>query len=400
MNIHEYQAKQIFRRYGINIPHGQIAYTAVEAKRVADKISASGPWVLKAQIHSGARENGRFLEKNAGMKGGIRRLKGRQDVLAAAGKMLGNTLITDQTGPQGQLVSKIYVEEFSPTVQKFYASLVIDRMVPCVTLLLANTAVSIMDLAENEPDKILRINLSLNDQISSEQLNTMMSFLHLHEQSRRPLKKLVEGMHRAFMDLDAVMIEINPVGVDSAGNLTALDAKITFDDNALYRHPELLLLQDDYEEDPRTLQAAKYGFQYHDFASGSIGCIVNGEGLALSVRDLLHNSPEQMACFLNVKGGVDKDKISAGIKIIMTNPRVEGILINVLGGFLRCNLVADGIIAAASEVGLNVPLVVRFEGTNKDEATQILAQSGLPVITAETMEEGVSKLLQAMEESD
>ena len=400
MNIHEYQAKQILNRYGINILKGGIAYTPGEAKRVAQRVSPRGPWVLKAQIQSGARAEGHFLEKRAGKEGGIRFLTGRKDIFEEAQKMLGATLITKQTGAKGKLVSKIYIEEYFPAEKTFYASLVIDRMIPCVTLLITSSTTNMIDLAVNNPEKILRINLGLNDKIRTEQLSQIMDFLKLEEKCRKGLKKFINGMHRAFMDLDAIMMEINPVGIDAKGELVALDAKISFDDNALFRHPDIVQLHDDYEDDDRVLKAAKYGFQYQDFDDGSVGCIVNGDGLALSIADMLHNKAEQMACFLNVKGGVDKDKISAGIKIIMTNPRVEGILIDILGGFLRCNLVADGIIAAASEVGLNVPLVVRFEGTNKDEAQEILNNSGLPVIMAETTEESVNKLLKAMEESD
>ncbi len=400
MNIHEYQAKQILSRYGINIPKGGIAYTPGEAKRVAQRISPQGPWMMKAQIQSGARAEGHFLEKSAGRQGGIRFLTGRKDIFEEAQKMLGSTLVTKQTGAKGKLVSKVYIEQYMPCERTFYASLVIDRMIPCVTLLIAASTTNIMDMAVNEPDKILRINLGLNDKISACQLDRIMDFLKLDGKCRKGLKSFINGMHQAFMDLDAIMMEVNPVGIDVKGTLTALDAKISFDDNALFRHPDIVQMHDDYEDADRVLKAAKYGFQYQEFDDGSIGCIVNGDGIALTITDILHNRPEQMACFLNVKGGVDKDKISAGIKIIMTNPRVEGILINILGGFLRCNLVADGIIAAASEVGLNVPLVVRFEGTNKDEAQEILNNSGLPVIMAETMEEGVEKLLKAMEESD
>ncbi len=400
MNIHEYQAKKILKSYGINIPSGGIAYTPGEAKRTAQKISPRGPWMIKAQIQSGARAQGRFLEKKAGRGGGIRCIAGKQDVWEAAEKMLGATLVTKQTGAKGKLVSKIYIEEYCPAQRMFYASLVIDRMVPCITLLIADAAENIIDIVINHPEKILRINLGLKDKINAGQIKNIVSFLKLDDNCRKNLKQFINGMHRAFMDLDATMMEINPVGIDAKGNLTALDAKISFDDNALYRHPDILRLHDDYEDDDRVLKAARYGFQYREVDDGSIGCIVNGDGIALTIRDLLHDHCEKMTCFLNVKGGVDKDRISAGIKIIMTNPKVEGILINILGGFLRCNLVADGIISAASEVGLNVPLVVRFEGTNKEEAREILQNSGLPIIMAESMEEGVARLLKAMEESD
>ena len=246
----------------------------------------------------------------------------------------------------------------------------------------------------------MRINLGLNEKISSQHIVPIIKFLKLDKSYNKKLKSFISGIYKAFVDLDATMIEINPVAIDSKNNLTALDAKISFDNKALYRHPDIVKLHDDNEDEYRSLKASKYGFNYRQFDEGSIGCIVNGDGIALSLRDLLHDSKEKMDCFLNVKGGVDKDRISAGIKIIMTNPKVEGILINILGGFLRCNLVADGIIAAASDVGLNVPLVVRFEGTNKDEAKEILNNSGLPVLLADTMEDCVAKLLKAMEESD
>lgn len=400
MNIHEYQAKQILNRYGINIPKGSIAYTPAEAKRVAQKISPRGPWMLKAQIQSGARASGKFKEKSAGKLGGIRYITGRKDIFEEAEKMLGATLVTKQTGEKGKSVSKIYVEEHLAVKQTFYISFVIDRMVPCVTLLVADETENIVDVVINKPEDILRLNLSLNAKISSEQIHQIMNFLKLDSEYYKNLKSFINGVYKAFIDLDATMIEINPVGIDTKGNLFALDAKISFDDNALYRHHEIAKLHDDYEYEDRVLKASKYGFQYREFGNGSIGCIVNGEGIALSIRDMLFNDSEKMDCFLNVKGGVDKDKISAGIKIIMTNPKVEGILINILGGFLRCNLVADGILAATSEVGLNVPLVVRFEGTNKDEAKDILRNSNLPILMADTVEEGVAKLLKAMEESN
>ena len=366
MNIHEYQAKQILNWYGINIPKGLIAYTPTEAKKAAITIRAKGPWMLKAQIQSGARADGKFLEKKAGKLGGIRYITGRKDIYEEADKMLGSTLVTKQTGKKGKSVSKVYVEEYLTVKHTFYISFVIDRMVPCITLLLADDTTNIEDLVINSPEKILRINLNLNDKISAEQLNSIIKFLKIDSSYAKNLKQFINGIYKAFVDTDSTMIEINPVGIDMKGNFVALDAKISFDDNALYRHKDIAKLHDDYEDDDRVLKALKYGFQYREFGNGNIGCIVNGEGIALSIRDILYETDEKMDCFLNVKGGVDKDKISAGIKLIMTNPKVEGILINILGGFLRCNLVADGIIAATSETGLNVPMVVRFEGTNKD----------------------------------
>lgn len=400
MNIHEYQAKKILNKYGITIPKGGIAYTPNEAKRVASAVSFRGPWVLKAQIQSGARKSGYFLEAKAGRKGGIRMIKSRRDIIKNADQMLGSTLVTMQTGPKGKQVGRIYVEAFNKVKKVFYAGLVIDRMIPALTLLVAETAdKDISDIAINEPEKILKIQLSLHKNVAPKQIQQVLEFLKLSPRSAKSLENFINGLHQAFIENDATMIEINPVGVQANGGLIALDAKISFDDNALYRHKDIKMLQDDYEENERELQAAKYRFSYSEF-DGSIGCIVNGNGMDMAVMDILHAKGMGVACSLDVKGGVDKDKIASGIKIIMTNPRVEGILINILGGFLRCNLIAEGIIAAASEVGLNVPLVVRFEGTNKDEAKEILKHSKLPIIIADEMEEAADALINAVEEND
>lgn len=400
MNIHEYQAKHLISQYGINIPKGRIAYTPLEAKNAARIVAYRGPWMLKAQIQSGARNHGKFIEKSAGRRGGIRLVKHWREISDEAAKMLGSTLVTPQTGPKGKLVSRIYVEAFTKVKKIFYTGLVIDRMNAAITLLVADIKdKEISELAVNEPEKILRQNLDLITGASPEQIHEVLEFLELQPRSMRSLETFINGLHQAFVDYDATMLEVNPTGVDAKGNVIALDAKFSIDDNAMFRHPDLKQLQDEYETEERELKANKNGFQYSSF-DGSIGCIVNGDGIALAAMDLIREKGEGTACFLNVKGGVDKDKIAAGIKIIMTNPRVEGILINVLGGFLRCNLLAEGIVAAASEVGLNVPLVVRFEGTNKDEAKEILQHSKLPLIIADTMEDSVEKLLSAMEASD
>ncbi len=400
MNIHEYQAKKILQQYGIRIPKGGVAYTPNEAKKTAARASARGPWMLKAQIQSGARQKGYFLEKEAGARGGIRQIKNRRDILRNAEQMLGATLVTVQTGPAGKTVGRLYVEEFKKIERIFYAGIAIDRVHSALVLLVAAIKnEDITNIAFNHPERILKLNLDLEGDTRPEQVREVMDFLKLPPKSARSLETFINGMHRAFIDYDATMIEVNPVGLMKNGELVALDAKISFDDNALFRHKDIQALQDDYEASERELQAAKYKFNYSEFG-GSIGCIVNGDGLALAVMDTLRVKGLDTACFLNVKGGVDKDKIASGIKIIMTNPRVEGILINILGGFLRCNLIADGIIAAASEVGLNVPLVVRFEGTNKEEAKEILTKSKLPIILAESMEEAAAKLAEAMEEAD
>lgn len=399
MNIHEYQAKHILSQFGARIPMGRVAYTPKEACLVARDISESGPWMLKAQIHAGARRNGYFLEKNAGNSGGIRVVKSYKNIEIEAQKMLNNTLVTIQTGPKGKKVNKIYVEAFEKVYKKFYLAITIDRITADLTLLIADYSDGdIIKLAINNPELILHIKLDLYKDINSSEVNEIIQFLHLQKKSAPYLKDLIDGLRKAFLQLDASMIEINPVGINKNNELWVLDAKISFDDNALFRQPQITLLQDDCEIGERELQAKRAKFTYSEF-DGNVGCIVNGDGLALSVMDLLKEKAKGAACFINLKGGVDKDKIANGIKIIMTNPKVEGILLNILGGFVRCNLIADGIVAAASEIGLNVPLVIRFEGTNKDIAKEIIENSRLPVIWAETLEDAVEKLRIEMERS-
>ncbi len=400
MNIHEYQAKKILASHGISVPAGGIAYTPSEAKRVAQSLTTRGPWMLKAQIQSGARASGRFIEHSATNKGGIRQINQISNITYEATQMLNNTLVTEQTGPKGKLVSKIYVEAYKKVNRVFYAGMVIDCAVPAITLLISETIdKDIVNMATAEQDKILRIQLPYNTKFSEQQILQILSFLSLDKNYLPSFSDFFNKLYNTFISLDAQMIEINPVGIMRDKTLIALDAKINFDDNALFRHQDLLPLQDDYEENERVLKAQKSGFQYSEF-EGNIGCIVNGDGLALEAMDLIKAQGHSLACYLNVKGGVDKDKIATGIKIIMTNPRVEGILINILGGFLRCNLIADGILSATHEVGMNVPMVLRLEGTNKNEAKNILEQSNLPIIFAENADEATAILLKQMELND
>ncbi|MDR1693968.1 MAG: ADP-forming succinate--CoA ligase subunit beta [Lactobacillaceae bacterium] len=401
MNIHEYQAKQILSKYGIKVPKGKVAYTPLEAKTIAGEISLKGPWMIKSQIHSGARNKGYFLEKKAGKDGGIRQVKTRRSIAKEADEMLGSTLVTVQTGHKGKVVHKVYVEEYVKIDQTFYCGMVIDRMTPAITLLVcdSNFDDDIIRVALSSPDKILRTALNLENGATVAQVRNVLNFLNLPANSFKNLKKFIDGLHKAFVDNDATMIEVNPVGVTKRGELMALDAKMSFDDSAMFRHKDISMLRDESEYIERKLKALKYGFNYGEF-DGSVGLIVNGDGISLALIDLLRQKDFDAACFLNVKGGVDKDKIAAGIKLIMTNPRVEGILINILGGFLRCNLIAEGIVASASEVGLNVPLVVRFEGINKEYAKEILVKSSLPLKISDEMETSVNDLLELMREGD
>ena len=400
MNIHEYQAKRLLSQNGIKIPKGKIAYTANEARYAAKSVSAKGPWMLKAQIQSGARNSGHFLEAKAGKKGGIRLVESIKDLWTEADSMLGSTLVTKQTGVRGQIVSRLYVENYIKIGFTFYAGMAIDRTQATVTLLLANTKDNdINTIAESSPEHILRMPIDLVTGPTHAQTGKAAEFLKLQPRSYDSFYAFLRGMFRTFVANEALMIEINPAGVMKNGDIVALDAKIRLDDKALFRHPENSRLKDDYETEPRELKASKYGFTYHEF-DGNIGCIVNGEGLAMAMSDLLKNKGSNVACWLNVKGGVDRDKIAAGIKIIVTNPRVEGIVINILGGFVRCDLIADGIIDAAAEVGMNIPLVVRFEGTNRDEAENVLKRAGLPLILAHDMEDAVDKILQSVREGE
>ena len=398
MNIHEYQAKKVLSQYGIKVPKGGVAYTPMEAKRVAQSISSRGPWMLKAQIQSGARASGHFLEHDAGGKGGIRQITQIANIPYETAQMLNNTLVTDQTGTEGKPVTRVYVEKFEEARRFFYAGMIIDSAVPAITLLISEVVnEDIVDVASRQNNKILRVPLSLTDGIKNEQLLDVLNFLSLDKTYLRGFQDFFGKLLFTFINLDARMIEINPVGTLPDKSLIALDAKINFDDNALFRHPDIARMRDVYEYDQRMRQAMSYGFQYVEF-DGNIGCITNGEGLALEAMDLLKENGLSTACLLNVKGSVDRDKIAEGIKIIMTNPRVEGILINILGGFLRCNLLAEGILIASQDVGLNMPLIVRFEGTNREEAKNILTQSKLPIVFADNINEAVQKLCAQMKD--
>ena len=400
MNIHEYQAKKILSQHDIQIPKGGIAYTSTSAKKIAEEISPRGPWMLKSQIHSGARNNGYFIEKEAGRKGGIRCVDSKKELVKECDKMLGKTLVTIQTGPRGKIVNKIYVEAYTKVKNLFYAGMVIDRMEPAATLLVAKTEDDdIIKVTLNNPEKILKIKLSLDKGPNVTQVREILNFLELPANAFKNLKSFINGIHKAFTSYDATLIEINPAGLTKDGNIIALDAKMSFDDAALYRHEDVKVLKDESEYIERKVKASKYGFDYEEF-DGSVGLIVNGDGVSLALIDLFKQKGINVACYLNVKGGVDKDKIAAGIKIIMTNPKVEGILINILGGFVRCNLIADGIVAATSEVGLNSPLVVRFEGINKEYAREILEKSKLPMKISDDMQGSVDDLIEFMEGDD
>lgn len=400
MNIYEYQAKKIFKDFGIPIPTGLVAYTPLEAQKAAQKISSTGPWMVKAQILAGSRNIGKFLDKRAGRKGGIRLSKTLNDVYENADKMLENMLITNQTGAKGRLVSRVYVEEYIKVVKKYYLGFIIDRISASVMLLLTavngRTNDDIVILSQQHPENILKLNLGLQKEISANQLSQVIDFMGFRG-NHLSLKSFLNKALKIFYHYDATMLEINPFGIDRYGKIWALDAKIVFDQNALYRHQDILKLTDNAGIDEREVIAAKYGFQYKELDHG-IGLISNGNGLAFNTMSEAEKQGLCTACFLNIKGGVDRDKITAGIKLIMLNPKVDGIFINILGGFTRCNLIADGIISVANDLGLNIPLVARFEGTNKEEAINILQTSNLSVKIANDTQIGLALLKEAIEE--
>ena len=396
MDIHEYQAKQILQAKGINIPKGKIAYTPTEAQNVAKSIS-KGPWILKAQVHSGARSKGHFLEPKSGKKSGIRRADNLQDVYKNASQMIGATLLTSQF-PKGNYVSRVYVEEYTPTEKIFYLGMAIDRTKSSIVLLAADTNVDdISKLAAKKSEKIFRLPINLSGP-SKKQAEQIAQFLNIETKFQPEFYKFIKGIYNSFIDNDALMIEINPAGITNKG-IMALDAKIILDEKGLFRHQENLRLRDEDNLLPSAVKAARYGFSYQEY-EGNLGCIVNGEGLSWAMKDLIDSPNINLGSVLNVKGGVDRDKIAAGIKIIASNPKVDGIVINILGGFLRCDLIADGIIEAAAEVGLNVPLVTRFEGTNRAKAVNILSNSGLPIIMADSTFDAIKKIIKAIEENE
>lgn len=402
MDIHEYQAKKIFKTFGIRVPTGLVAYTPSEAKEAALVVSQKGPWAVKAQIHAGSRYVGKFSDKRAGKKGGVRFSKTSEKVYENADEMLENMLITNQTGAKGRFVSRVYVEEYVKTVEKFYFGLVVDWTSASVKLLIfpvfdQTDSSDLADIIKSaDSSQIFHLDLGLQKKLTEDQVSRISRFMNFKGQIRE-LRNFLDKMVELFYSYDATVLEANPIGITRKGEIWALDAKIIFDSNALYRHSDILELADDSEIEERELTASKFGFQYKELGSG-IGIISNGDGLALHIINESKRIGLDTACFLNLKGGVDRDKIASSIKLIMANPRVDGIFINILGGFLRCNLIADGIITVANDLGLNIPLVVRFEGTNKEEAITILEKSDLSLLLAPDTRTGLNMLKKAIEE--
>ena len=388
MNIHEYQAKQLMAKYGVAVPRGGVAYTAPEAQDVGKQLG--GPvWVVKAQIHAGGRGKG----------GGVKVVKSLDDVWSTAEKMLGMTLVTHQTGPAGKEVKRIYVEEGCDIKRELYMSMLIDRATSRITIMASTEGgMDIEEVAARTPEKIHKIAIDPATGIQPFHARKVAFALGLEGKQVGSCVKFVLGMYNAFVDLDASLVEINPLVVTGTGDVIALDAKMNFDDNALFRHKEVQELRDESEEDPAELEAARHDLNYIKL-DGQIGCMVNGAGLAMATMDIIKLYGGDPANFLDVGGGATKDRVTEAFKIILRDPNVEGILVNIFGGIMRCDVIAEGVVAAAREVSLNVPLVVRLEGTNVELGKQILAESNLPIISADDLGDAAEKIVKAVKEA-
>jgi succinyl-CoA synthetase beta subunit len=395
MNIHEYQAKQLLRDYGVPVSDGRVVLKADEAKTAAGELS--GPlWVVKAQIHAGGRGKGRFLEASAGEKGGVRLTKSVEEAAEEAQRMLGRTLVTHQTGPAGRVVNRIYIEEGSGIERELYLALLIDRATSRIAFVCSTEGgMDIEDVAARTPDRILTFTVDPASGISAFHGRRVAFALGLEGKQVRQCVDLVTRLYRLFVEKDAEMLEINPLIVTEAGDLRCLDCKMGFDSNALYRQKDILALRDESEEDPKELQASKFDLNYISL-DGEIGCMVNGAGLAMATMDIIKLYGAEPANFLDVGGGASKEKVTEAFKIITSDPKVKGILVNIFGGIMRCDTIAEGVIAAVKEVGLEVPLVVRLEGTNVELGKKILNESGLAVIAADDLADAAEKIVKAV----
>jgi succinyl-CoA synthetase beta subunit len=397
MNIHEYQAKELLKRRGVPVPDGFVAWTPDEAAAATGKLP--GPvYVVKAQIHAGGRGAGHFADDPNG-KGGVRIARSIDEVRAAAEAMLSHTLVTRQTGPAGRPVHRVYVEAGCDIARELYLSLLVDRTTGRVTVIASTEGgMEIEEVAAHSPEKIVRVAIDPASGIAAFHARRIAYALGLVGPQIAAFGRFLPGLYRTFTELDCAVVEINPLVVTGGDELIALDAKISFDDNALFRHPELEKLHDEGEEDPKELEAAKYNLSYVAL-DGNIGCLVNGAGLAMATMDIIKLYGAAPANFLDVGGGATKERVTAAFKIILSDPNVEGVLVNIFGGIMRCDVIAEGVIAAAREVKLSVPLVVRLEGTNVALGKECLAKSNLPIIAADNLADAAEKIVRAVKEA-
>lgn len=385
MNIHEYQAKQVLRKYGVPVSSGVVALRAEELDKLFSDFDAN-LYVVKAQIHAGGR----------GKAGGVKVLRDKEEARKAAHEMFGKTLVTHQTGPSGQVVKRVYVESGCDIEKEYYFSAVIDRATSRVTFMASTEGgVDIEEVAEKTPEKIIKVSVDPATGLQAFHCRTLAFGLGFAGEQAKQMIKITKSIYDAFVSTDASQIEINPLVTTDKGDLLALDAKINFDENGLFRHPEIEELRDEDEEDPLELRASKSDLSYVRM-DGDIGCMVNGAGLAMSTMDIIKLHGAEPANFLDVGGGADQERVTEAFKIILSDSAVKGILVNIFGGIMRCDIIAEGIVAAAKDVGIEVPLVVRLAGTNFELGKEILANSGLQIIAADDLGDAAEKIVKAI----
>jgi len=395
MNIHEHQAKALLKTYGLPVAAGVAIFKPEEAEAAAN--SLPGPlYVVKSQIHAGGRGKGKFKELPADAKGGVRLAKSAADVVTHASEMLGNTLVTKQTGPAGKQVNRLYIEDGADIARELYCSLLVDRATGHVSFVLSTEGgMDIEAVAHDTPEKIITVDIDPLAGVTAADIAEIVAALKLDGAAAKDADTVFPALYKAFTETDMSLLEVNPLIVMQDGHIRVLDAKVSFDNNAAFRHPELAALRDLSEEDAKEIEASKFDLAYVAL-DGNIGCMVNGAGLAMATMDIIKLYGEEPANFLDVGGGASKEKVTAAFKIITADPNVKGILVNIFGGIMRCDVIAEGVIAAVKEVGLQVPLVVRLEGTNVKEGKAILGASGLDVIAADDLDDAAQKIVAAI----
>ena len=385
MNIHEHQAKQILKKYGAAVPNGVFGLT-VEELIEKSKSLKTNKYILKAQIHAGGR----------GKAGGVKILDSIEELTKASKEMMGKKLVTHQTGPEGKVVRRLYVEEASKIEKEFYLSCLVDRASSKIAFISSDQGgVDIEEVAKKNPEKINTTKINYSKEISNEDCENIIRIFNLKNKEKDQAKNLIKAIYKMFVSTDASMVEINPLILTEEGNIVCLDAKVNFDDNALFKHPEIADLRDLSEEDPIEIEASKHDLSYIKL-DGSIGCMVNGAGLAMATMDIIKLYGKEPANFLDVGGGASKEKVTEALKLILSDKNVKGILINIFGGIMRCDVLAEGVVNAAKDININVPLVVRLAGTNFKEGKQILDNSGLKLISAENLDDAAKKIVEAI----
>ena len=395
MNIHEYQAKQVLQGYGLPVAAGVPVLNANEAEAAAKALP--GPlYVVKSQIHAGGRGKGKFKELGPDAKGGVRLSKSVEEVVANVNEMFGNTLVTKQTGPEGKQVNRLYIEDGADIDRELYLSILVDRSVGRVAFVVSTEGgMDIEQVAHDTPEKIITVAIDPDTGVTADDVKKLNAALKLSGDAAKDGETVFPALYKAFVEKDMSLLEVNPLIVMTSGRLRVLDAKVSFDGNALFRHPEIMELRDTTEEDAKEIEASKWDLAYVAL-DGNIGCMVNGAGLAMATMDIIKLYGKEPANFCDVGGGASKEKVAAAFKIITADPRVEGILVNIFGGIMKCDVIAEGVVAAVKEVGLQVPLVVRLEGTNVELGKKIINESGLNVISADDLDDAAKKIVAAV----